>query len=215
MNAKTSPDIICFDQENCHRLLFVLNEDNFSFFSSLLQHGFYVKVVTGASIKQMLCDQFGLNPDYVDNRIKTVFYNGSPVDKMETAIIEDGTTLALSAAMPGLVGATFRSSGLLSPFRASISFRPDDVKISAAKKGAVFMKLFNLLISEIGPAFLSNGILVEKTMLYSFLKEQKPIFWAQCRSVFLGDHSIDYEKLVHNGVPGEHNFVLLAVDIQK
>jgi hypothetical protein len=163
----------------------------------------------------MLCDQFGLNPDYVDSRIKTAFYNGSPVDNMETAIIQDGTTLALSAAMPGLVGATLRSGGVLSPFRASISFRPDDVKASRADKGAVFMKLFNLLIPEIGPAFLKQGILIEKTELNSFLKDQKPNFWAQCQSVFLDDHFIDYENLVLNGVPGDHNFLLLAVDIQK
>ncbi|GEM_PF-411941 len=199
------------DRQDYHCLLFVLDSANLHCFFEFLQKGFFVKVVTGKSIKQMLCDQFGVQPDYAVNRIKTIFYDGKPVDDMDRAIVRDGSTLAFSAAMPGLVGATFRSGGELSPFRSTISYRPDIRQTSDSKEGVVFIKLFNLLVSEMGPAFLCRGILIEKKLLDSFLKNQSIDFWSRCSSVFLGNHPMEKEKLMHDGVPGTEKFVLLKL----
>jgi len=77
-------------------------------FFQFLQRGFRVRAQVGCTIKSMLCRQFGLDPVYVEERIKTVFMDGKAVDDMDSAVIKDSSTLALSAAMPGLVGATFR-----------------------------------------------------------------------------------------------------------
>ncbi len=208
---ETTVDPTCFDQGNCHRIMFTIEKNNLRCFFGFLQHGFFVRTIIGKNLHNVLIDQFGINPDYVANRIKTVFYNGKPVDNMKTAIVHDGTSLAFSAAMPGLVGATLRSGGVLSPFRSSISFRGNDTEVAENKKGVVFIKLFNLLVPEIGPAFLSHGILIEKLMLNSFLKDQTSNFWDQCRSILLDDHLIDSEKLIQNGVPGPDKWVLLLV----
>jgi hypothetical protein len=208
---ETTVDPTFFDQGNCHRIMFTIEKNNLRYFFGFLQHGFFVRTIIGKNLHNVLSDQFGINPDYVVNRIKTVFYNGKPVDNMKTAIVHDGTSLAFSAAMPGLVGATLRSGGVLSPFRASISFRGNDTEVAENKKGVVFIKLFNLLVPEIGPAFLSHGILIEKQMLNSFLKDQISNFWDQCRSILLDDHLIDSEKLIQNGVPGPDKWVLLLV----
>ncbi len=90
-------------------------------FLPTLQSGFKVLVETGCSLNQLFNDQLGLDPGYVEDRIKTVFLDGSPVDDFDTAVIRDGITLALSAAMPGLVGAVLRKGGVLASFRHSIS----------------------------------------------------------------------------------------------
>lgn len=201
------------DGQNYHCLLFVLESNSLHCFFEFLQKGFFVRVVTGKSIKHMLCDQFGLQPDYAVNRIKTIFYDGKPVDDMETAIVRDGSTLAFSAAMPGLVGATFRSGGELSPFRSTISYRPDTGQTSDSKQGVVFIKLFNLLVPEMGPAFLHKGILIEKSLLDSFLKNQSTDFWNRCSSVLFDNHPIEMEKLMYHGVPGTEKFVLLKIEI--
>lgn len=204
-------DPTCHDQDNCHQLILTVEKNNLGSFFGFLQHGFFVKTVIGKNLLNVLRDQFGINTDYVVNRIKTVFYNGKPVDNMKTAIVHDGARLAFSAAMPGLVGATLRTGGVLSPFRASISFRGNDGEVAENNKGVVFIKLFNLLVPEIGPAFLGHGILIEKPMLNSFLKDQTSKFWAQCRSVLLDNHPIDTEKLIKNGLPGSDKWVLLTV----
>ena len=204
-------DPTCHDQDNCHQLILTVEKNNLGSFFGFLQHGFFVKTVIGKNLLNVLRDQFGINTDYVVNRIKTVFYNGKPVDNMKTAIVHDGARLAFSAAMPGLVGATLRTGGVLSPFRASISFRGNDSEVAENNKGVVFIKLFNLLVPEIGPAFLGHGILIEKPMLNSFLKDQTSKFWAQCRSVLLDNHPIDTEKLIKHGLPGSDRWVLLTV----
>ena len=211
IDTESPVDLNCFQQGNCHQLFFKVDDNNLRCFFGFLQHGFFVKIDVGKNLLETLNDQFGIDSDYAVNRIKTVFYNGRPVDNMKTAILHNGASLAFSAAMPGLVGATLRSGGVLSPFRASISFRGDDTNAAENKKGVVFIKLFNLLIPEIGPFFLGHGILIEKMMLNSFLKDQTTNFWNHCQSVFLDDLSIDSEKLIQTGVPGTDKWVFIIV----
>jgi hypothetical protein len=212
MNASnTSDDNVCFDIKNYQRLSFVFEIQKLYLFFRILQQGFFVKVKTGKSIQQMLCQQFGLETDYVVNRIKTIFYNGKPVDNMEAAIVQDGSTLALSAAMPGLVGATFRSGGVLSSFRAAISYRPNECKIADSGEGMVQIKLFNLLVPELGPGFLKRGIFVQKALLDSFLKEQNEDVWNHCRSVLLDDSPVEVKELIKIGISGAMEFVRLQV----
>ncbi len=212
MNPETPSGIgICFDDQNFHQLSFVMDNKKIYTFFRLLQHGFFIKVRTEKTIKQLLCDQLELDPDYVINRIKTIFYNGKPVDDMKTAIVHDGATLALSAAMPGLVGATLRSGGVLSSFRSTISYRPDACETVESGEGAVYIKLFNLLVPEIGPDFLRRGIIVQKTVLDSFIKEQDQGFWSRCRSVLLDNTPIDVVELIEKGIPGSMEFIHLTV----
>ncbi len=70
-----------------------------------LQRGVLVKARLGESIRSLLCKQFGLDPDYVKNRIQTAFLDGKPVDDFDSAIVREGSVLTLSGAMPGLAGA--------------------------------------------------------------------------------------------------------------
>ena len=131
-------------------------------FFPVLQNGFAVKTRTRCSIKTLMCEQFGVDANYFENRIQTIFLNGKPVDDAETAIVKDGSTLALSAAVGGLVGSTFRRGGSLAVFRDGITYR-ERYEISGKDgAGMVTVKLFNLLVRELGPAFLKEGIWVNK-----------------------------------------------------
>ena len=67
------------------------------------------------------------------------------VDDVNTALLQDGCTVALSAAMPGLVGATFRTGGLLAAFRSDITHQEEGVPTETHGVGMVKIKLFNLL----------------------------------------------------------------------
>jgi hypothetical protein len=54
-------------------LSFVLKQDKITVLFPLLQEGFQVAAKVGCDIRSLLCDQFGLMPDYLADRISTIF----------------------------------------------------------------------------------------------------------------------------------------------
>lgn len=140
-------------------------------FGFVLQQGVGVPCEPGCSLTRLLQDQLGIDPDYIDARIKTAFLDGKPVDDYDSAIVKDQTTLALSAAMPGLVGATFRSGGILSVFRSGISFQNTDEVVKKETRGKITLKLFNLLVKEMGQGLLEKGILIDMKTLEDAVKK--------------------------------------------
>jgi hypothetical protein len=109
--------------------------------SLLFQSGVQLKVKAGVSINNLLCKQLSLDKTYVDNRISTIFVNGQPVDDIDTAIIKNNDTLALSGSMPGLLGATLRRDSHLAPFRDTITFKGYRDNI-VQHYGLIHLKLF-------------------------------------------------------------------------
>ncbi len=139
-------------------LTFVLQPDHLAVFFPLLQQGVRVEARVGCDIQSLLCDQFEMAPDYLTDRVTTIFLNGKPVDDVATAVVTDGATLALSAAMPGLVGATLRKAGYLASFRDTISHREEGASAVACRDGYITLKLFNMLLPEMGPRYLAHGV---------------------------------------------------------
>jgi hypothetical protein len=142
----------------------------FEKFIQLLQKGVEVKARIGSSVRSFLCDDLGLSPEYVDKRIQTLFLNGKAIDNPDTAVLKENSTLALSAAMPGLLGATLRKGSYYAKMRSEISHEEQSQDITL-HEGVVLLKLFNLLPAEIGPAVLERGIWLKGEELNRFLKE--------------------------------------------
>ncbi len=138
--------------------------DTLPAFRSLFQQGVGVDIQTGASLEDLLCCQWQLDHDYVMNRISTLFLDSKPVDDIAATIVPDGATLALSGAMPGLIGATMRRGGILASFRSGIT-HCDNTADLACGSGRITLKLFNLLIDDLGPGFLARGIWVARAKL--------------------------------------------------
>ncbi len=130
----------------------------------LLQSGFDIEVETGGTVRDLLRSQWGIPEEVVESRISTIFLNGKPVDDLDATIVRDGATLALSGAMPGLVGATMRRGGVIAGFRSGITHRESGCG-DACGKGLLHVKIFNLLIPELMPLFLSRGILLPSERL--------------------------------------------------
>jgi len=143
-------------------------------FSFVLQEGVGLKVDPGCTLKQLIRDSCGISSDYIEERVKTAFINQKPVDNFDTAIVHDQDTIGLSGAMPGLVGATLRKNSVLSPFRSSISYlkTSDNACESDKNYGTVTLKLFNLLIKEIGPTLLKKGVLIQGELLKKILETE-------------------------------------------
>ena len=138
-------------------------------FFQLLGHGFSLNVQTGCSVKELLCQQLGIPENYLDERIKTVFLNSGVVDDLSSAIVNEGSILALSGAMPGLVGAILRSGGFYASMRSQISYDQNKPS-SVPRAGKITLKLLNLVVKELGPAFLEQGIWFNGRRLQEFIK---------------------------------------------
>jgi hypothetical protein len=163
-------------------------------FLKLIQSGFRMIVKTGLSIKELLCDHLGISDDYLDNRIQTLFIDGKPVDNEDNAWVYDGARIALSAAMPGLVGATFRKGGQYASFRGTISYT--EPKNSGVKgEGEITLVFFNMVTNELGPAFLQKGIIIDGQRLQDFVERNAEYIKDNCNSIHLNDAQIAIAEL--------------------
>jgi hypothetical protein len=135
-------------------------------FLPLLQKGFVLQTEVGCSLRELLAERFGIPMEYIENRIQTVFLDGKPVDDIDAAVVRDGAVLALSSAMPGLLGAIMRKGGYYSRMRSPIGHGADK-DVPRRAEGRVVVKLFNLTVRELGPLFLERGIRIDAEDLKS------------------------------------------------
>ncbi len=183
MNSQSSPS-----------LLLTFNPARISIFFQLLENGFIIKGKVGCSVKEFLCNRMFIGQDYLDKRIQTIFLNGKPVDDVNSAIVKDGSVISLSAAMPGLAGATMRKGGVLSSMRSGISCIPAETG-SDSFKGKVTIKFFNLISKELGPEFLNRGVIIEWKTFSGFIVTNRKIIEAGLFSAEMDGVAIETKKL--------------------
>jgi hypothetical protein len=167
--------------------------DRLSAFFPLLQQGVGLETEVGCNIKDMLLHQFGISSEYIEDRIKTVLLDGKPVDQVESAIVRHGSHLALSAAMPGLAGAILRRGGCLASLRGEITHGRESPDMSR-KRGMIVLKLFNLLLKELAPAFFRQGVWIAMDELKELLNAMPAEFWGGCKSISLNGELIALEE---------------------
>jgi hypothetical protein len=171
-----------------------VDKEILSEFSGILRKGIKVEGNVGMCLGDFLRNEVGMNPEYIEGRIQTIFLNGRPVDNVEIAVVEDGDTIALSASMPGLVGVSMRKGGHLAGFRSEISY-DETKKAESSGRGRVFIKLFNLLTKEIGPLFLENGVIIEREDLKGFLYSLNETSRAGVKSIEIDGKDADIAQL--------------------
>ena len=167
-----------------------------------------VKVQVDCTIKTLLCQQLGLDPEYLETRIQTIFLDGRPVDDINAATVKDGSTLALSAAMPGLVGATLRRGSYYASMRSQISYRETALSKSP-HQGIILLRLFNLILKELGPIFLEKGVWINGRGILDFFSRQSDDFWKGCKEAKIDGKKIDLNKLQDCTWVNKHVFLLL------
>ncbi|MCJ8499885.1 hypothetical protein [Desulfatitalea alkaliphila] len=143
-------------------------------FTPLFSAGVGIATRTGIPLVKLLCDQLGIDEKYLDQRVQTIFVNARAVDDVTRLTVDDGDVIALSAAMPGLVGATLRKGGVLASFRAAISYSSGGGQGGGAGFTVVTLKLFNLVARELAAAILRGGIWIKGGRLAAFLEQTTP-----------------------------------------
>lgn len=189
-------------------LFLTLGSEKIPYLFQLLQQGFTVRVQVGCSVRALLSQQLDISPELLEGRIKTIFLDGKPVDDMDSTIIKEGSTLALSAALPGLAGATLRRGGTFASLRSQITHPGDDTPI-AQREGFIVLKLFNLLMEELGPALLHRGVFIKKEVLKEFLRNLPKDFWAGCQVPKVDGEEVEVDELLRRNWPEDKDLVLI------
>jgi len=196
------------EREPYPRLAFVVAEPLVSRFFQLLQQGVMIRSRTGCSVEAFLKEEIKATPETIE-KIQSIVLDGKPVDDINAAVLRDGSTLALSAAMPGLVGATLRRGGTYSSFRGAITYH-ESGRACTPGEGWVRIKLFNLLMAEMGTGLLRKGVLLRSADLLGFLADRAQEFRHGC-SVTLNGRSVNVGMLGSDAGLGRADNVLLSV----
>ncbi len=166
------------DMKESTRIDMVLDEQGFRRVASLFAGGVQVAAPVGCDLDTFFCRYLGLDPDYAATRVRTVFLNGRPVDDTSRAVLAPGDEVALSTAMPGLVGICMRRDSPIKSFRRDITHDPRAGDASAASSGGtvlVTVKLFNFIALEIGPGLLAKGVYMSGERLARAVADGGPI----------------------------------------
>ena len=176
-------------------------------FLYLFTSGVRLPVTIGDTVKATVCGQLGVAVDYFEECIQTIFLNFKAVDTPETARVEDGAIVALSAAMPGLVGATLRKGGTYATLRRAISFGKNAGTV-ITRKGFITLKLLNMVAYELGPAFLARGVAISRAQLVELLTTKLDLQGA-CQEIRLDKTMVTWMQLQAQDWANQH--VLLRV----
>lgn len=141
--------------------------------NSILQKGFFLSGHEGMSVRQFMVECLGYDNCLVDESVRTVFLNSSPVDNIDTALVKDGDRLALGSAMPGLVGICMGRDNPYKEFRSGIACHGNEGQVSSEAAIRVYVKIFSTLAVDTGADILARGIEVDAGQLFAFLEMNK------------------------------------------
>jgi hypothetical protein len=190
------------------RLTLTVDKPLIAHFFLLLQQGVKIRRRVGCNVDTFLQQEIGAAPETIE-KIQSIILDGKPVDDVGSSLLHDGSTLALSAAMPGLVGATLRRGGAYSSFRSGITYHETE-KTCAPGDGWVNVKIFNLLMRELGPGILQTGIFLRSSDLLAFLTKRAAEFQQGC-SALLDNKPIAMNKLEGDtGLAGNDQVFLIV-----
>ena len=128
-------------------------------FKALLQRGVGIPGGGGLKVREFLLETLGIDAGYVEEKLQTVFLDGHAVDDFDRAVVRPGAVLALSGAMPGLVGATMRRGGYYARMREGITHAEADTVEGGGEKSFVIVKLFNRPLADLAETLADRPLL--------------------------------------------------------
>lgn len=191
-------------------LLIQGDEQLISEMRALLQSGFYMKVPTGKSLRDILL-YCGFANDFINSSIKTIFLNSQPVDNIDRTCISEGDVVGLSGSMPGLVGATLRSGSHLAAYRRNISLNPEE-PLENNTEGLIQIRVFNVVLKEAGEFLLDRGVFVERELLMEFFRDRNKDFFDHCHTISLNSTKVDMHSKKLDALEFSDDMVFLSVE---
>lgn len=175
-----------------------------------LQKGFYILTVEGQDVFKFLSEDCNMKSAYIREKIKTIFINGGPVDDIYNTRIKEYEEIALSGAMPGIVGAMMRIGSPYAPMRDNITVRPEEI-INCGKKILVGLKLFNVILHDRGNGFLRNGIIFTRQRFEIYITRNINLILSDCSSIDINNINSDISNLLFY-IKSFKEFIILKTD---
>jgi hypothetical protein len=178
-------------------------------YTVLLQNGIDVRTPFPCTIGDLMDRLPGFTPDYINNRVQTIFLNGSAMDNLATPISGKNPVLAISAAMPGLAGAIFRRNSIHAALRSKAAS-------SSGENGSkemltVKLKLFNMIATERGEALLAQGVGIAGDILAAFLTDH-PTLLSSIVNVRISEKEVNSADLVQRLQKAGNIFLTIKKD---
>jgi hypothetical protein len=82
-----------------------------------------------------------------------------------------------------------------------------------ARQGTITVKLFNLLMDELGPVFLRKGIIMGRSALVGLFQARKEDFWKEIKEVHLEGKSLAPDKLMEENTYDNYDHLMVCVDM--
>ncbi len=183
-------------------------------FGFIFQEGFFYACDVGRSLEDFLIRQLGLSQEFLDERVSTIFLDGRCVDDLTSAVIRNGSVVALSSGLPGLAGATLRRAGPYASMREAISHHVGK-EVTAQGQGEITVKLFNLLMVFLGPVFLGRGIEVEGRIFGLFLRSAGSSLVKLVKQVYLNGQDTGPDVLRDDGMFSCYRRIGVVVNIKS
>lgn len=142
-----------------HNLTVTASRESLLALTPILREGVGIGLRPGISLRQTMIQDLGFCPTCVEERVQTVFLDGSPVDDIDADHAVAGCTLALAGALPGVAGIAMRRGSPVGVFREGIAhgIAHEDEAASTALL-PVTLKLFNTVAIECLAAVLEQGV---------------------------------------------------------
>ena len=160
-------------------------------FASLLQHGILFAVDGPVAIRPFLLSLPGFSADYIEGAVQTIFINGVAADSLDKPLTA-GSTLALSAAMPGLAGAIFRKQGAHGSLR---SRQVSDAQPESTEAGYLTLKLFNSIAVDRVLDLAGKGLLLRGKAVRDFATRRPELFQPSAE-LSLDGRTVDYADML-------------------
>lgn len=176
----------------------------------LLREGVEISIRAGRTLRQTMEEDLGFCPECVQERVQTVFLNGSPVDDIDADAATQGCTLALAGALPGVAGIAMRRGSPVGVFREGITHEVERAGTAAAERLTVTLKLFNSVALECLAQVLEQGVLVRAARLQELLEGDADALAGA--GFTLGGASLDRAALLQR-LNELHGLVRLAAEV--
>lgn len=184
----------------CHipRLEIRIFRRDISRYTSLLQSGIFLESRPTNTVGDFLASLPGFTPEYIIERIETIFLNSDPLDDLDTVVGTSSPVLAISSGMPTIGGAVFRRSSFPTS-RRSLANNVSSVRLQCSEKVMVKLKCFNTIASERGETLLQTGCLITSDTLLRFIR-YRPRLFSEVVSLSCDDETLgadDLETVLH------------------
>ncbi|MGL4209551.1 MAG: hypothetical protein ACRCTY_09225 [Candidatus Adiutrix sp.] len=131
----------------------------------IMQSGVTLKKKVGIPLATFMSEELLLTDEQI-NLAETLLLDGMPVDDPASAIVNNGSRLALAAGLPGIAGLAMKKNSGVKALRGSITHT--SCEPLCPRMGQVTLALYSLVMPLLAPHFLKEGVWVRLRQLQRY-----------------------------------------------